>query len=295
MGLLAGSAVWAQMTPERILARVSEEAAAFQDNLPKTIARETLTQKAALPPSRLVTFGPSAAPPKPRIVSHEIVSEYSVGHLKGSDSQNLFEFRQPVSADGRPVRPEESARRELTLGIRSQDDSVRKRMLQGYAKFGLVDVASDYGLILLAFTKRGLETMQMGAAQRGRIGADDATVLNWKQRSEDGGVLEFRGNRAVREAMQGTLWVRASDGLPLRIEAWVEYEQAERKIRDEASVEYAMSSYKFLVPASVVHRHIVDGKTMTENLYRYDNFRLFSADSELKFTDTPDSQPAIKK
>ncbi len=64
--------------------------------------------------------------------------------------------------------------------------------------------------------------------------------------------------------------MRASDGLPLRIEAWAEYEQAKRKIRDEASVDYVMSSHGFLTPASVVHRHIVDGQTITENLYRYE-------------------------
>ena len=287
---LAGTAQ-AQMTSEKALARVSEEAAVFQENLPKSIAQETLTQHARLAASRYVALGPRAAvtPPKPRVVSHEVVSEYSVGHLKNSDSQNLFEFRQVVSVDGKSVRSAESARRELTMGIRSQDDNVRKRMLQDYAKFGLVDVATDYGLILLAFTKRGLETMQVKGSGESRIGADTALVLAWKQISSDAGELEFRGRQAVRQALQGTLWVRASDGLPLRIQAWAEYDQSKHKIRDEASVEYAMSSHGFLTPASVVHRHIVDGQTMTENLYRYEAFRLFSSDSELKFTEVPDA------
>lgn len=280
----------AQVTVPQALARVSEEAAVFQENLPKTVAQETLTQKAVLPPSRLITFGSHGAvsPPKPRIVSHEVVSEYSVGHLKNSDSQNLFEFRQVVSVDGKPVRSVESARRELTLGIRSQDDAVRKRMLQDYAKFGLVDVASDYGLILLAFTKRGLATTAVKLEGTARIGADDALVLAWKQATADGGELEFRGRQAVRQPLQGTLWVRATDGLPLRIQAWAEYEQSKHRIRDEATVEYAMSSHGFLTPASVVHHHIVDGQLMTENLYRYDAFKLFESDSDIKFTEVPD-------
>jgi hypothetical protein len=282
------------MTPAQAMARVGEEASVFQQNLPKAIAQETLTQQALLPPSRLITFGSrgDVAAPKLRTISHEVVSEYSVGHLKNSDSQNLFEFRQVVSVDGKPVRSAESARRELTLGIRSQDDSVRKRMLQDYAKFGLVDVATDYGLILLAFTKRGIETMQIAPAGQDRIGADPALVLAWKQSSSDAGELEFRGRQVVRQALEGKLWVRASDGLPLRVQAWAEYEQAKRKVRDEASVEYAMSSHGFLTPASVVHRHIVDGRTITENLYRYQAFRLFSSDSELNFTEVPDLPPA---
>jgi hypothetical protein len=293
------ASVQAQVTPSQALARTTEEAAVFQENLPKALAQEVLTQKAMLPPSRLVTFGPrgNVAPPKLRIVSHEVVSEYSVGRLKNSESQNLFEFRQVVSVDGKPVRSVESARRELTLGVRSQDDSVRKRMLQDYAKFGLVDVATDYGLILLAFTKRGLETMQVEPAGKTRIGADAALVFRWKQVTSDAGELEFHGRQVVRQPLQGTLCVRASDGLPLRIQAWAEYEQSKRKIRDEASVEYAMSSHGFLTPASVAHRHIVDGQTITENLHRYDAFRLFSTDSELNFTEVPDlpPQPPVKK
>lgn len=293
LGLRLASAQ-ALITLPQALSRVSEEAAIFQENLPKTIAQETLTQKALLPPSRLITFGPrgNVAPPKQRVVSHEVVSEYSVGHLKNSDSQNLFEFRQVVTVNGKPVRSVESARRELTAGIRSQDDSMRKRMLQDYARFGLVNVASDYGLILLAFTKRGLETTHVQASGTGRIGADAALILAWKQGSANAGELEFRGKQAVRQALQGTLWVRASDGLPLRIQAWAEYEQAKHRIRDEATVEYAMSSHGFLTPASVVHHHIVDGQLMTENLYRYDAFKLFASDSDIKFTELPDTPPA---
>ncbi len=291
----------AQISTAQVLSRISEEAAIFQEKLPRTVAEETLTQQALLPPSRFVALGSRdiVSPPKPHIVSHEVISEYSVGHLKNSDSQNLFEFRQVVTVDGKPVRSVEAARRELTLGVRSQDDNVRKRMLQDYAKFGLVDVASDYGLILLAFTRRGLGTMQIKAAGESRLGADAMVVLEWKQSSPDTGELEFRGRQAVRQALQGTLWARASDGLPLRIQAWAEYEQSKHRIRDEASVEYAMSSHGFLTPASVVHHHIVDGQTITQNLYRYTAFRLFASDSELKFTELPDppAQPTtpIKK
>ena len=47
---------------------------------------------------------------------------------------------------------------------------------------------------------------------------------------------------------------------------------------------------------SVVHRHIVDTHVITENLYRYDPFKRFGADTEIKFTeiDTP-PPPAAKK
>jgi len=53
-------------------------------------------------------------------------------------------------------------------------------------------------------------------------------------------------------------------------------------------VDYVMSSHGFLTPVSVVHRHLVDGQVMTENLYRYEPFKMFSADADIKFTEVPD-------
>src|ERR1035437_8204639 len=49
----------------------------------------------------------------------------------------------------------------LSLGVTSADDRIRKRMLEDFAKHGLVDIATDYGIFLLAFTKRGLENMKV--------------------------------------------------------------------------------------------------------------------------------------
>ena len=95
----------------------------------------------------------------------------------------------------------------------------------------------------------------------------------------------------MRRALQGVLWVRKSDGLPLRVETWVEHMQSKRTVRDEATVDYTLSYHGFLTPASVVHRHLVGGQLLTENLYRYEPFKLFSADTEIKFTDLPEAAP----
>jgi hypothetical protein len=297
-------AVWgaeAQIPLAKALERVAEEAAVFQQNIPKCLTQETLTQSASMPPSRFrPSIGAQAAiVPKPRTVTHDVVSEYSVGHLKGSDSANLYEFRQVVSVDNKAIQSAESARRALTMNLKSQDEQVRKRMLEEYAKFGLVDVATDYGLVLLAFTKRGLENMELQPAGTGMIGADSATIFAWKQITETGGELEFHNRIAVRQPLVGKLWVRTRDGLPLRVEAAAEYGEGPRKIRDESSIEYIMSAHGFLTPVTVLHKHFVGGKLMTENHYRYEPFKLFAADAEIKFDTDPqpgkNGQPVIKK
>jgi len=137
-----------------ILSRVAEEAEVFYQNAPKALTRETLEQRALMPTSHFrPRIGKAATEtPKPRLQTREIVSEYSVGALRESESGALVEFRQVVSVDGRRVQSAESASHALSLGIHSPDDRLRKRMIEEFARHGLVDIATDYGTILLAFT-----------------------------------------------------------------------------------------------------------------------------------------------
>ena len=273
-----------------LLSRVAEEAEILRQNAPKALTQETLEQRALMPPTR---FRPrvgkaAAAPPKPRLMVREIVSEYSVGTLQDSASNNLTEFRQVISVDGRKVQSEERARHFLSIGIKSPDDRVRKRMLEDFAKHGLVDLATDYGILLLAFSKRLQEGLDTALAGEGQVGADAVWVVRWKQRDSAAAMLEFRGSVATRRTMQGTLMVRKSDGLPLRIQAWSEHD----RIRDDATVDYVQSAHGFLTPVSVLFHHVVDGQLITENHYRYEPFKMFSADAEIKFTELTDMPPA---
>ena len=291
VGAIPGmEAVEARIRP--LLARVAEEADAMALNIPKTLSIETLEQHAEMQTERFQPrFGTAAIEPAKHATVRQIVSEYSIAALKNDDSGDLHEFRQVISVDGRPVQTEAHARRALSLGMRSPSDRTRKRMLEQFASYGLVDIATDYGLILLAFGRREWPNLQFGPAADGRVGASAALVLDWKQRSTAGGALEFHGRKAVHQSLQGRLWMRRSDGLPLRVEAWAELQDGGHTVRDQASVEYVMSSHGFLTPASVVHRHLVDGRVMAENIYRYQSFRMFSAQADIKFTEEPGPPP----
>jgi hypothetical protein len=287
----------AQPNITELLSRIAEESEVLQQNAPKALTRETLEQRTLLPTSRFrPRIGTAAMEPrKPRLAVRQIVSEYSVGVLKDSTSQNLTELRQVISVDGRKVQSPESARHALSLGVQSADDRLRKRMLEDFAKNGLVDIATDYGIFLLAFNKRGQENLKVSLGGEEQVGPDAAWVLNWEQTSEAGGELEFIGNQAAHRKLTGRILVRKSDGLPLRIQAWSQHDQrGGHKIRDDATVDYIQSVHGFLTPASVVHRHQVDGVVITENLYSYEPFKLFSADAEIKFTELDTAPPAAK-
>jgi hypothetical protein len=280
------AALPAQLPTSQIPPRVAEEAEVLAQNASRILTEEHLEQRSVMPPSRFRPRAGSAAEKAtgPRLRVREVVSEFSFGALRSSHSHDLVEFRQVVSVDGQPQRSADSALRTLSQGIQQGDDRTRKRMLEQFARSGLVDIATDYALILLAFTTGGQKLMEFSPSGQGYIGADPVTSLTWKQESTQGGVLEFHGQESVHRALQGTLWVRASDGLPLRVNAWMEYtDRASHVIRDEATVDYIMSEHGFLTPASVIHRHAVNGAVITENLYLYEPFKLFSTSSTITF------------
>src|SRR6202142_1450615 len=204
--LLVAAFLACVLSPEQaslpdLLSRVAEEAEMLQQNVPKSLSREVLEQRALMPATR---FRPRigkqaiATVPPPRLLVREIISEYSVGTLKESVVQNLTELRQVISVDGPKFQRPERARHALSLGITSPDDRIRKRMLEDFARHGLVDIATDYGILLLAFSKRGLSNMKVVLAGEEQIGTDAAWVLKWQQTSPDGGLLEFLGNQASR-------------------------------------------------------------------------------------------------
>src|ERR1017187_7092126 len=201
-----------------LLARVAEEADAMAQNITRTLTIETLEQRSVRPPARFrPRAGSAATAPAVHSTVRQVVSEYSVGTLQETGSRDLHEFRQVFSVDGQPVQTEESARRALSLGMQAPSDRTRKRMLEQLAKHGLVDIATDYGLILLEFTRRGWVNLQFGSSEEARLGTYAALVLGWKQLSTAGGELEFHGRRAVHQSLEGRLWMRKSDRKSTRL------------------------------------------------------------------------------
>jgi hypothetical protein len=296
------SSLLAQAPPSPSPSRVAEEAEALAQNAARILTRESLEQRSLMPPTRFRPRAGSAAENAtgPRFRLREVVSEFSFGALRNSQSPDLVEFRQVLSVDNQPQQSADNALRALSQGIQQGDDRARKRMLEQFARNGLVDIATDYALILLAFTSRGQKQMEVSpssecsSASQCYLATDRARAFIWKQNSTQGGALAFHGQQSLHRALQGLLWVRASDGLPLRISTWTEYtDQAHHLIRDEATVDYIMSEHGFLTPASVIHRHVVNGALMTENLYSYEPFRLFSTTSTITFG-APDPAPVKK-
>lgn len=271
-----------ELAPD-LLSAVARAADKFAEKMPSAVTQEKLEQRT----QRLIGVQPGAPTPDAQSselrLTRTVVSEYAVAPLKDSEARELVEFRQVISVDGRTVQSEDNARHALTLGTRSAGESARKRMLEDFARHGLVDVATDYALILMAFTTVGQQSLRILPSGSERVGADDAALYQWTQSAPEGGELSFHGNQSSRLPLAGKLWVRKSDGLPLRIFVWAARTDAKHSVRDEATIDYVMSAHGFVTPVSVLHRHMVDGQFKTENLYHYEPFKLFAADVNVKY------------
>ncbi len=282
------AAVWpAAQTDQRlqaILDRVAEEAAIFAQMAPNLISQETFRQRARKPPPRFrPRLGKAAVtPPKPEYATREIVSEYGYSVFKEAPGR-LHEFRQIVSVDGRRVLSADKARQTLFRGLKSEDDRIKRRMLEGFRKHGLANAATDFGQLLLLFGRRRLVDYQFGVVREERVGADAAVVLSFRQSSGAESLVIFEGKTAVQTRLEGELWVRQTDYGPLRISLSASRPREGSVIRDEATVEYTLSSHGALTPVSVVHRQWNGSELVVENSFRYSAFRKFAADAEIKF------------
>jgi hypothetical protein len=267
-----------------ILERVSEEAELFRATAPRMLAEETFEQRALKPPRRFrPRLGDAALqPPKPEYRTRTIVSEYGFSTFKDAPNA-LHELRQVVSVDGRPIASRESARRTLSVRMRSEDDALKKRMLEEFEKHGLRGAVTDFGQILLLFSRRRLEeyTFRMGGS--GQVGPDAAIILGFQQRSGEGALLIFEKRKAIHQALEGQLWVRRSDSRPLRVVLRSSTQEGPHVARYEATVDYAIGTSGVLEPVSVVYRQFSGADLMVLNVFQYSPFRLFSAESEMKF------------
>ena len=134
--------------------------------------------------------------PKISYETREAVSEYGYGAFAESPGV-LHEFRKVVSVNGRAVLSAEKARRTLSFGLKSRDDHLKKQLLKDFEKQGITRGATDFGQMLLLFSKRRLSAYRFAMKGEGMIGADAVYIVSYE---ETGGqsLTVFEGNQTSR-------------------------------------------------------------------------------------------------
>lgn len=284
----------------RALNRLAEEADAFFQKAPRIIGRETLTHKGRLGPPR-IRWGKTSGAREVRYFTREIASEFGFAALKDKPEW-IREFRKVVAVDGRNILTETSnPRQALAEGMTNEDDRLRMTLLRDFEKYGQIGAATDFGQSILLFRPRQLSGYDFQFVRQEFSGADEVYVIRWRQKADSPDAASVYSERKLeRVLMDGYLFVRASDGVPIKIVLGLRNTEHESLVTHAAEIAYAPARYGVLLPTTVHYRKIAqrlipgakkkDPPTpgqpllMVDNLARYSDWQMFAADTEIKFT-----------
>ncbi|HLJ18240.1 MAG TPA: hypothetical protein VKV15_27360 [Bryobacteraceae bacterium] len=289
--LLMGSAGLVRADPrvQHMMERISEEASVFAQQAPNVIGQETLQQRALKPSRRFhPRIGEAALEqPKPEWQTREIISEYGFSAFSSKPGV-LHEFRRVTAVDGRKVEQKDKALDALAKSITSNSDNQKRRALKDFEKYGLLGAASDFGQLILMFSRSNLDKYEFNVEGPRLLGAERALVFSYKQMDGAQGLTIFADGKALHERLEGEIWVRASDYLPLRITIVSVRGEGQKGVREQAQVDYVMTQYGFELPISVVHSEYRARGPVAENRFQYSNFKRFGADAQIDFTAVPE-------
>jgi hypothetical protein len=282
---LASAVLLAAILDPRIpplLERVTEEARVFTEKSPKFLGVETLVQKGRIAPPRFRLRKGVAASEAPTIAyrTTELVSEYGFGYLPALPGQ-LKEIRVVVSVNGRPVRDHEKTRLALSEGMASDFERLNKQMLQDMESYGLVGAVLDVGQILMLFSRSRLDELELSVLPDTTLDGEPIAVLGYRQ---TGGVQATIFHReTARLPLEGELWIRRSDGVPVRITSSMSLKEGKYSVVHRFAVDYAASKHGILLPSKTTYSRRQDSVLMVETEAAYTDYKMFSAETEIKF------------
>ncbi len=267
-------ALHADERTQQLAERLAREAQAFEKIAPQLVGRETLHQRVMAAPRLKLRVGGAAQHPVAAWKEHDGVSEYAFALL----GREIHELRQVTSVDGKPVAGETQAQDTLAKLIASHNEDRQKRALEQLQKYGLQGAATDFGQILLLFTRGNLERYEITAAGPRLLGTVPTQVFHYQQLDGPHALTLFRGgNKTQSLSVEGEIWARESDGLPLRITMAATDSSTDKTLREEATVDYALSEYGTLLPVETTHRELRSGVEVEENKFTYTDFHRFGA------------------
>src|SRR5262249_30820205 len=155
-----------------------------------------------------------------------------------------------------------------------------------FEKYGLVGAVTDFGQVLLLFTRREMERYEFTPKGTMMIGYDRALIFNYKQLDGPEALTLIQGNkkdRLQKLRIEGEIRVNAETFVPLQITLVARQGEGEIELREEAAVNYVMSKYGAVLPSATEHREVRGGQIVAENQFTYSDFQKFGASSEIKF------------
>ena len=286
--LIASTLLGADEQIQRLTKSLAEEAAAFQKIAPQLLGRETMQQKAQKKKSRgfPIRLGNTAgAPEQPEWQLRTLVSEY--GFTTFADGA-LHELRRVLTVDDKPVSggvKGNQGPQELARVITTSDEKRKKELLKRFQEYGLLGAVNDFGQIILLFSPRGIQRYEFTFRNAAIVDGVRTEVFDYRQIDGPNAltVVEAQRDAAQQIRMEGQVWVRSDNYLPLRVTVLSTQQVDDRSLLHEATVNYVPSEHGTLLPSNLRHREVWDGKIVAEHNVRYEDFKRFGASTDIQF------------
>lgn len=277
---------------QQLVSALSQQADAFRKIAPDLVGQETLFQRAVKPPKggfHIRVGASTQKPPEPVWQERRILSEYSFAAF-AHEGGALHEVRRVTEVDGRAVQDSEKAQQELAAIVTAPDDKRKKELLEQFEKYGLVGAVTDFGQLLLLFNSRDVMHYEFTYRRTEMQGLARVLVFEYQQIDGPEGLTVITAQNGARHGdssqtmrMRGEVWVRESNFIPVRITLATGQGEDQEQVREEASVDYSMSSYGALLPLWTEHRELRGGKVVVENKFSYTDFHKFGAATQINF------------
>jgi hypothetical protein len=267
-GLSAGVSAYGQSpdATQSVIERLGREADLFDRSAHRVIGVETLRQ--TLPKGSRVSRGRRGVEVVLPEQVREIVSEYgfmAVDERGGS----LKEVRMVRTVDGTKWKKGTKGLDSLARTLSATDDKKKRSLLESFENFGLQGFITDLGQLILLFA-RGL-VANYEISWEGRL--FDLDVYRYTQLGGTDALTVYEGKMPLRLKLQGKIWVRRSDFLPVKITVESTREDKKSIIRDLSVVEYAPSEFGFLLPKRIVHQQFTGSQLFVRDDFSYSNFK----------------------
>ena len=259
--LLLATLLRADDRTQKLAERLAREAEAFEKTAPQVIGIESLRQ-------RVLTQPPAGWEER------EIVSEYGFAALSGGA---IHELRQVLAVNRKAVAKPRKQQEGLASLILGNDEQRKLQSLEQLKKYGIRGGATDFGQILLLFTRANQERYEITYEGSRMVSPTQVEIFHYKQLDGPEALTVFAPGRTQHLNVEGEIWVRADDGQPVRITLNANDISSDQTLREEAVVDYAASEFGTLLPLSTSQKEWRAGALVTENQFDYAQFHRFRA------------------
>lgn len=270
--LLAG--VVSAQTPEELRAvvqRLGREADSFERSAHRVVAIETLRQ--TVPDGVRTGRGPRGITTALPGYTREIVSEYGFVSLD-EPGGSLKEIRRVLTIDG--LRWNKGGK--INLGsladqLTAATADSKRRQLERFEEHGLEGFATDFGQLILLFARGNTTNYEFVLDKLENEAVEPTAIYTYRQLDGPQALTIFEGKQVIRQRLEGRLWVRARDRMPVKLSLDSTRSMNGVAIRDSAEVFYDAQTFDFLYPWRVVHRQFVDGREVVKDEFEYTKMR----------------------